>query len=65
MWLHTYELKAHNFLSDFVPKELIYIETNNSKYEADLTVALCMLCTSDSDMKKRLVCYVHRMVSKG
>jgi hypothetical protein len=43
-------MKAHNFLFDFVPKELLYIKNNNSKYELELTTALCVLCTSDADM---------------
>jgi hypothetical protein len=44
------EIKAHNFLFDFVPKELHYIKNNYSRSELQLTAALGVLCMSDGDM---------------
>jgi hypothetical protein len=37
-----YEMIACNFLFNFIPKELLYVKNNSSKYELNLTAALCM-----------------------
>jgi hypothetical protein len=41
-------MKAHNFLFDFVPKELPDIKKKSLKYELELTATLGMLCTLDN-----------------
>jgi hypothetical protein len=43
-------MKAHNFLFNFIPKELLYIKNNYSKCELQLAPALGVLCTSDGDV---------------
>jgi hypothetical protein len=43
-------MKAHNLLFNFIPKELLNIKNNYSKYELELSLALGVLCTSDGDM---------------
>jgi hypothetical protein len=50
MWQHIYEMKTHNFLFDFIPKDLLYIKNNNRKYELGLTAALGKLYMLDSNM---------------
>jgi hypothetical protein len=55
VWQHIYEMKTHNFLFDFEPKELLYTKNNYSLCELQLTTALGVLCTSDSDVIKSLV----------
>jgi hypothetical protein len=47
---HIHEINAHNFLFNFVPKELLYIKNNYSKFEQELAPALGVLCTLDGDM---------------
>jgi hypothetical protein len=46
---HAYEMIACNFLFDFIPKELLYVKNNGSKYELNLTAALRVLCSPDGD----------------
>jgi hypothetical protein len=41
---------ACNFPFNFIPKELLYVKNNGSKYELNLTAALRMPCTSDGDV---------------
>jgi hypothetical protein len=49
-------MKAHNFLFDFIPKELLYIINNNLKYDLELTSAPGMQCMSDGNVMKLLAC---------
>jgi hypothetical protein len=36
---------ASNFLFNFIPKELLYVKNNSSKYELKLSTASRVLCT--------------------
>jgi hypothetical protein len=58
---NKYKTKAHNFLFDFVPKELIYLK----KSELQLTTAIDTLCTLDGDVIKFPAHYVCQTVLKG
>jgi hypothetical protein len=44
-----YEMTACNLPFNFIPKELLYVKNNSSKYELNITDALGMLCTRTSD----------------
>jgi hypothetical protein len=37
-----YEMIASNFLFNFIPKELLYVKNNSSKYELKLSAARCV-----------------------
>jgi hypothetical protein len=37
-----YEMIASNFLFNFIPKELLYVKNNSSKYELKLSAAPCV-----------------------
>jgi predicted DNA-binding ribbon-helix-helix protein len=41
-------MTARNFLFNFIPKELLYMKNNSSKYELNLSAALRVPCTDYS-----------------
>jgi hypothetical protein len=44
---YIYKTIAYHFLFYLVPKQLLYMNNNSSKYKLNPTAALGMLCTSD------------------
>jgi hypothetical protein len=42
MGRRLYERIAGNFLFNFIPKELLYVKNNSSKYELKLSAAQCV-----------------------
>jgi hypothetical protein len=45
-----YEMIASNFLFNFIPKELLYVKNNSSKYELKLGATLHVPHTYYTDM---------------
>jgi hypothetical protein len=45
-----YEMIASNFLFNFMPKELLYVKNNSSKYELKLSTTLHVPRTYYADM---------------
>jgi hypothetical protein len=61
-----YEMIASNFLLNLIPKELLYMKNNHSKYELKLSATLGMPHTYYDDMRQKpLACYAHRTALKG
>jgi hypothetical protein len=45
-----YEMIASNFFFNFIPKELLHMKNNSSKYELKLSATLRMPCTYYTDV---------------
>jgi hypothetical protein len=50
MGQQIYEIIASNFLFNFIPKELLYMKNNSSKYELKLGATLRVPRTHYTDM---------------
>jgi hypothetical protein len=56
---------ACNFLFDFIPKELLYVKNNSSKYELNLTAGLRVLCSLDGDKVTEIAVVICKYMSDG